>query len=311
MGKSEQIKVSVVITVFNHEKYIAKAIEGVLAQKVNFDYEIIVGEDCSTDRSAEIIDCYVSQYPKRIKRLSPHQNQGVWMNALRVQDVCRGRYIALMDGDDWWVHEAKLQTQVDFLDENPDYSGSFHDAEIIVSEPEDGTTAKYFQSFRHYSQIYHYRTDFHPWDLLDRTIIPTSSFVFRNLDIRRELSSYRGIGASLDWFIQLIVIKHSKFRYFNEPWSVYNNNSGGMTKKVATVSFINNNINVLQRLLDDEFYRNFKHHVYHLIAKEATNMFFLDDPSITKSKRRKMIASYILNMQKHVYHRVLSLVKQL
>jgi glycosyltransferase involved in cell wall biosynthesis len=311
MNEAAKVKVSVGILVYNHEKYIAKAIEGVLAQKVNFDYEIVIGEDCSTDRSAEVIDQYVTKYPDKIRRLSPERNQGLWMNSMKVQDAWRGEYIALMDGDDWWVYENKLQTQIDFLDQNHEYTGCFHDAEIVVPEHEDSTTSKYFQTFRYYSQIYHYRADLLPWDLVERTIIPTSSFVFRNLDIRKELNSYGDTYESLDWLMQLIVIKHSKFRYFNEPWSVYNNNSGGMTKKVATSNFINNNVKVLRRLLNDECYRNFKHHIYHMMAKEATNMFFLDDPSITKRERRKMIVSYIVNMQKHLYYRVLSLLKEL
>lgn len=309
-NQDEPIKVCVIILVFNHEKFIAKAIEGVLAQRVNFNYEIIIGEDCSSDRSVEIIDAFVSQYPEKIRRLSPQQNQGLWMNGLRALAACKGKYVALMDGDDWWTYEGKLQAQVDFLDKNSDYIACFHDAKIVVSEPQNSATAKYFQSYRYYSQIYHYQDELRPWDLVERTIIPTSSFVFRNLDIGKELRSYKDICESLDWLTQLILIKHSKFKYFNESWSVYNNNSGGMTKKVATSSFINNNIKVLRRLLKDECYHNFKHHIYYMLAKEATNMFFLDDSSITKNKRIRLIGSYILNMQMHVYYRVRSLLKE-
>ena len=120
------IKVSVGIITYNHEKYIVDAIEGALCQKTDFDYEIVIGDDCSLDETASIIADYKDKYPDMI-RLVPHQsNLGPRKNFESIINVCQGDYIASLDGDDYWNDATKLQRQSDYLDANSELSACFH-----------------------------------------------------------------------------------------------------------------------------------------------------------------------------------------
>lgn len=115
-------KVSVTLMTYNHENYIANAIESVVNQKTNFDYEILIGEDCSTDNTSKIVKEYENKYPEKIRAFLNKKNLGTTPNSLRVFSKVKGEYMAILEGDDYWCDENKLQKQVDFLDANPDYS---------------------------------------------------------------------------------------------------------------------------------------------------------------------------------------------
>lgn len=111
--------VSVNMLTYNHEPYIAQAIEGVLAQQTDFGVELVIGEDCSTDRTAEICQDYAERYPGRIRLLTQAHNLGMRANNRRTLEACRGRYIAICDGDDYWSDPRKLQMQVDAMEADP------------------------------------------------------------------------------------------------------------------------------------------------------------------------------------------------
>lgn len=108
--------VSVCMTTYNHEQYIAQAIESVLCQQTNFGVEIVIGEDCSTDNTLKICQEYQRRYPDRIRIVASKQNVGMHANYRRTIEACRGKYIAMCDGDDWFSDENKLQMQVDMLE---------------------------------------------------------------------------------------------------------------------------------------------------------------------------------------------------
>lgn len=115
------MKLSVCMITYNHEKYISKAIDGFLMQKTNFLYEIVIGEDCSSDNTRSICEEYAYKYPDLIKLLPSHKNLGMAKNFVRTLKACNGKYIALCEGDDYWTDPYKLQKQVDFLEANPEY----------------------------------------------------------------------------------------------------------------------------------------------------------------------------------------------
>ena len=123
--------VSIVMIAYNLENYIGEAIDSVLAQKVNFRYELIIGEDCSTDNTLQIAMEYQSRYPDRIKVLKREKNLGLTPNCIDTHNHCQGKYIALLDGDDYWTDENKLQMQVDFMESHPEYSGCAHQSSIV------------------------------------------------------------------------------------------------------------------------------------------------------------------------------------
>ena len=113
--------VSVKTITYNHEKFIAQCIEGILMQKTNFSFEYIIGEDCSTDNTMKIVQDYADRYPDIIRVISSENNVGWIENDHRTDMACQGKYVAFCEGDDFWTDPYKLQKQVDFLEKNTDY----------------------------------------------------------------------------------------------------------------------------------------------------------------------------------------------
>ncbi|MBN2693423.1 glycosyltransferase, partial [bacterium] len=113
--------VSVFMMAYNHEKYIIQAIDSILMQKVDFEYEIVIGEDCSTDQTRDILLSYKKKYPNKFNLLLHEKNVGAMKNQNAVLNACKGKYIAFCEGDDYWIDSNKLQKQVDFLEANSDY----------------------------------------------------------------------------------------------------------------------------------------------------------------------------------------------
>ncbi len=108
--------VSVCVTTYNHAAWVAQALDSILAQRTSFEVEIVVGDDCSTDSTAEIVRHYAEQYPDRVRLLTAERNMGMRANYRRTIEAARGEYIAICDGDDFWTDEEKLQRQVEALE---------------------------------------------------------------------------------------------------------------------------------------------------------------------------------------------------
>ncbi len=128
------ILVSICCTTFNHEKFIAYALNGFLIQKTNFAIEILINDDCSEDNTSNILKDYDSRFPGVFKITFQTENQyskGVKPFTQMVFPNVKGKYIALCEGDDYWTDPFKLQKQVDFLEMNPNYSMCFHKCKII------------------------------------------------------------------------------------------------------------------------------------------------------------------------------------
>jgi glycosyltransferase involved in cell wall biosynthesis len=115
----EHPKLSVAIITFNHAEFIAKALDSVLMQLTSFDYEIIVGDDCSTDGTREIIQTYQQRWPAKITTVFREKNVGMMRNFKETVEQCTGNYIALLEGDDYWTDLNKLQLQAEYLDGHP------------------------------------------------------------------------------------------------------------------------------------------------------------------------------------------------
>ena len=119
----EDIKVSVLCIAYNHENYIKSALESFVNQKTDFKFEVIVHDDCSTDNTASIIKEYVAKYPDLIKPIYEEVNQYTKVNSI-IGDIMlpyvKGKYIAICEGDDYWIDENKLQIQYDYMENNPD-----------------------------------------------------------------------------------------------------------------------------------------------------------------------------------------------
>lgn len=134
MQNSNDLLVAIWMVTYNHEKYISKAIEGIISQSTNFRYEIFIGEDFSTDNTAELCQKLKKKFPDKIDLTIHKTNIGSLANAKMIYEKCQNsgaKYIAMCEGDDYWTDPLKLQKQVDFLDSHQEYSMCFHSVRIL------------------------------------------------------------------------------------------------------------------------------------------------------------------------------------
>lgn len=126
--------ISVIMLAYNHEKYIHEAIDSILSQQTDFPFEIIIGEDKSNDTTWEILLEYQSLYPDKIRLIFSDKNVGIAMNVARVLEKCRGKYIAICEGDDYWQRRDKLQIQFNYMEANPAYSAVYSNYNIYLEQ---------------------------------------------------------------------------------------------------------------------------------------------------------------------------------
>jgi glycosyltransferase involved in cell wall biosynthesis len=112
---------SVLILTYNHVKYIEQAILSVVQQKTNYSFEILIGDDHSTDGTTDIVETLEKSYPDLIKIIKEHKNLGAIRNEANLLKNAKGKYIAFLEGDDFWTNENKIEMQISFLENNPDY----------------------------------------------------------------------------------------------------------------------------------------------------------------------------------------------
>lgn len=211
----ENYMVSVCLITYNHEEYISTAINGVLNQKVDFEYELIIADDFSTDRTREIVLEYKKKHPKLIKLILQKKNVGPKKNWLDLLSAPKGKYVAYFEGDDYWTDPYKLQKQVDFLEANPDYVLTGHDAVVI---DENGNKIK--DSALHGSCC---NGDASARELKQGFWVLSLSICFRN--VLKEFPSKIAIG---DTALTSFLGNYGKYKYFDDiKPAVYRVHSGG------------------------------------------------------------------------------------
>ncbi len=130
--------VSVVFITYNHEKYVRKALLSVLKQETTFPFEVIVGEDCSTDGTRAILMEIKEEYPDQVELLFREKNLGrPTLNVYQTSVACTGKYVAYLEGDDYWTDTKKLQKQVDFLETHSEYIAVTHTCKMIDENDKD------------------------------------------------------------------------------------------------------------------------------------------------------------------------------
>lgn len=227
----EPIMVSIFCITYNHSKFIAKAIEGFLMQQCNFKIEIIIGDDCSDDGTTQIVDSYVAKYPQ-IKRLVAPQNIGPIQNMIRVALAAKGKYVATCDGDDYWTDPHKLQKQIDFLENNPDYVICTHYTRKINADDTEVT----FLDFKPKPLSYSFN------DLIvnKQAHTNTVTLVYRNCEEVRNIYAQ-------DWFLKVNAcdkflklystwVTGKKIYVFPETMSSYRRHIGGIWSLIPFIA---------------------------------------------------------------------------
>lgn len=203
---------------YNHERFIRQALESVLAQRVNFDYEIVVGEDCSSDGTRAIVMDLYHQNPGRIVPFFRDRNMGAMWNFRETLASCRGQYLALLEGDDYWTSEDKLQKQVDFLDQHPDYALCCHRAQV-----RDETGAGRDRTWPGPDFI---AGSYTIEDLIEENFIGTCTVMYRWGSIGRIPEWFLNLKLG-DWPLHILVARSGKIELMDEVMAVYRMHSGG------------------------------------------------------------------------------------
>ncbi|MBN9294239.1 MAG: glycosyltransferase [Flavobacteriia bacterium] len=291
------VKVTIVVLTYNHERFIAKALESILAQNTDFTFQILVADDGSTDATLTIINDFYQKNPDKFIIKNNTINQGIKANILNSFSEIDGEYIAILDGDDYWQYTEKLRKQIEFLENHPDFNGVFHDAEIVHID--DSKEVLYNQK-KYYSQAYTFDEMIHPVQLISRKMIfPSSSVLLRASALNLIEAKLLKDQYSLLWKLTCFVIKNSKFYFINEPWSVYHNHTKGISKSDNT-QFHFSHITFLEDLLRDEYYKYYKYEIYASISGEYK---ILLDTKQTPGKR-KLFRKYLnCELKKLWYYR--------
>jgi len=219
--------VSVVVSTYNHHKYIVDCLESILMQETAFSFEVILGEDESSDGTREICKRYAEKYPDRIKLFLRSRKNVIYINGsptgrynfLENLKACKGKYIALCEGDDYWTDPLKLQKQVGFMEGNPEYNICFHEVQIYnqqINTLEEDTIT------RNISDI----TDC--VDLARGNYIHTPSVIFRNTFDIPDWFVQSPLG---DWTIYMLAAKDRKIYKMQDIMAVYRQHNDSIWSK--------------------------------------------------------------------------------
>lgn len=214
-----EIKLSVTLIAYNHEKYIRQAIESILMQKVNFKYELLISDDCSTDNTLNILKEY--EHIEGVKIFARERNMyhDKIISSLDVRMKSTGKYIILLEGDDYWTDPYKLQKQVDFLDNNPDYFACAHRFQVVdendVPYHDEDFECQFYQDNPYTLKV------FEDGYMLSHvnSIMHYNFFKDSTVEQLRLFTDFRGTGG--DFFLTAYLILHGKMYCFPEVMSCY------------------------------------------------------------------------------------------
>ena len=248
------MKVSVLIVTYNHEKYITEALDSVLMQEVDFDYEIVIGEDYSTDNTRDILIDYQRKHPNKIRLLLQEKNLGFYgkYNFILTFHSCRGKYIAMLEGDDYWTSPDKLQKQVDVLDNNPDCAICFHNVMVIYEDPPELSHPFYVRDPNGPFMQGKPRPISTLENLIKGNFIQTPSVMFRSR-LFEKLPNWFHMAFPGDWALHMLNAQYGNIRYIDEVMGAYRVHSGGFWSSKVLIQklrgaievcrFINTNFN--------------------------------------------------------------------
>lgn len=261
MNNSHEITVSVLMLTYNQERYIDQAIRSVIRQKTNFKIELVIGNDASTDATAAICQRWKDLYPDKILFINRSQNLGLQQNFIQTYAHCRGKYMAICEGDDFWISRHKLQKQVDFLENHPDYAICFH--RVINYYEEQGV-----KSLSNGGQ----QTDTDILDLAESNFITNVSVLFRK-DCFGELPAWFDRVSTYDYAMHLITAQHGKIHYINRPMAVYRQHGKGIWSESQTDKKLDIALVIRELLID---YFNDKNTEVCLALKQAHSRICLN-----------------------------------
>jgi glycosyltransferase involved in cell wall biosynthesis len=223
---------------YNHEPYIAQALESVLAQKTVFPFEVLITEDCSTDSTRDIIIAYANKYPEKIRLILSERNINTNLVLSRAIAAARGDYLALLDGDDFWISEAKLQRQVEFLDARPDFALCFHNVWVMndngIVAPQPHLAAGFPETTL-------------MKDILATNFVRTCSAMLRRAALGALPEWYDGAEYG-DWPLWVLAAREGNLGYIDQPLAVYRQHAAGYWNRLNARQQIEGTLRCLDAL---------------------------------------------------------------
>lgn len=282
----DQITVSIFLLTYNQEQFIAQTINSILMQKANFNFQIVIGEDCSTDGTRSICETFAEKYSNKIKLLPAlEKNIGLIANYMRTIKACEGKYIAICDGDDYWIDENKLQKQVSFLEDNPNYSIVYSKLKKLFP---DGTFKESIQ--RKLKQA----GDFD--DLVFENVIPSVTVLFRNRQNISAVPTWITNFPYGDWPTYLWILKDGgKIHFMDEITAVYRMHIGvsAQVRKSSSNTLLVN-LGILKCIWNDSGFHHKKSIVLRAIQKLEVGLMI----SYNREKQYlKALKQYIFNLR--------------
>jgi len=296
--------VSVVTITYQHAPYIRQCLDGILMQETDFPYELIIGEDGSTDGTREICIEYANSHPDKIRlflrdrKLTQYvgeQGQTIRFNGSFSQAAARGKYIALCEGDDYWIHESKLANQFNLLESNNDISLCFHNAKVLNEiKPNDNRVYNRVRNCRYY------RCE----EIVIQWTIPTASVMFKNLGDKIIMVNLNPSFIFGDLPLWISLSKYGKLFGSKEYDCVYRRHSDGLLYQAKKTHTLNEFLQYYNAL--SQVFPNCKY-VFEYIKLKISII------SIIKGKRIDFNAIKSVNSYKatHIHRYIIMFVKDI
>lgn len=269
--------VSVHLLTYNHVKFIAQSIESAVNQQTSFPFEIVIGDDHSTDGTSQIVDQYAAQYPDLIKVVRGKTNGGPQPNSIRILENSQGKYMAALEGDDYWIDPLKLQKQADFMEQNPDFAICFTNTRVEFFENNEDPYLLNSNIDKDVFELKDLIAETEVWFMGTATLFYTMSSIF-------PVQPWFHKTKSGDIPMIMLAARHGKIKYLPEVTAAYRRHAAGAsnTDHKDDAKFLENRIMMYTNLDKDtgyKFHDKFKRNLggwYYLLlnSKQYRGLYF-------------------------------------
>ena len=233
------LAVSVLVVTYNHARFVRQALDSAIGQRLPQPFEVLVSEDCSTDGTREIVEEYAKRHPHLVRLLLSERNLHSNEVVARGVRAARGRYVAVLDGDDYWTSDDKLAAQVAFLDVRPDVTICFHNVQVVDEHSQ--TTGRLWNApgQPEVSGLH---------ELLRGNFIATSSVVYRRAAVSEIPAWYGGFFPVTDWPLHVLYAREGRIGYLDRTLGAYRLHGGGLFSTLGEREKLEANADFYRRL---------------------------------------------------------------
>lgn len=236
--QESEIAVSVLVVTYNHARFVRHALDSALVQRLPQPFEILVSEDCSTDGTREIVQGYAERHPRLVRLLLSERNLHSNEVVARGFRAARGRYVALLDGDDYWTSDDKLRAQLAFLEARPDLTISFHNVQVVDEHSQSTGRLWNAPGQPEVSGLH---------ELLRGNFIAMGSVMYRRAAVA-EVPAWYDRFPITDWPLHVIYAREGRIGYLDRTLGAYRLHGGGLFSTLSERQKLEANADFYRRL---------------------------------------------------------------